>query len=231
VARRRVAVVIGCGPVGLAVIGMLKATGVRTVIASDLSPIRRELAAGMGADHIVDPAEESPFATAPEHGHLTQAAQVLDAGLDAMATLTRFPGWWRAYRLAERAGLTTLRSPVVFECVGVPGMIDRVMTEAPFGSRVVVAGVCMGTDAIRPLLGINKELDLRFVFGYTPLDFRDALHLLANGTVPAKRLITGEVGLPGVAAAFDALATPRSQAKILIDPRSDVARPQQPRPR
>jgi len=85
VAQRRVAVVVGCGPVGLAVIGMLKATGVRTVIASDLSPIRRELAADMGADHVVDPAEESPFATAPEHGHLTQAAQVLDAGLDAMA--------------------------------------------------------------------------------------------------------------------------------------------------
>ena len=98
----------------------------------------------------------------------------------------------------------------MFECVGVPGMIDRVMAEAPFGSRVVVAGVCMGTDAIRPLLGI-KELDLRFVFGYTPLDFRDALHLLANGTVPAERLITGEVGLPGVAAAFDALAPPKSR--------------------
>ena len=64
-----------------------------------------------------------------------------------------------------------------------------------------------------------------------PLDFRDALQLLANGTVPAGRLITGEVGLPGVAAGFDALATPRSHARILIDPRSDVARPQQPRPR
>jgi len=118
----------------------------------------------------------------------------------------------------------------VFECVGLPGMIDRIMAEAPFGSRVVVAGVCMGTDLIRPLLGINKELDLRFVFGYTPLDFRDALHLLANGTVRAERLVTGEVGLPGVAAAFDALADPRSHAKILIDPHSDAAQLQQARP-
>ena len=40
VARRRVAVVIGCGPIGLAVIGMLKAGGVRTVIAADLSYAR-----------------------------------------------------------------------------------------------------------------------------------------------------------------------------------------------
>ena len=35
---------IGCGPVGLGVILMLKARGVRTVVASDFSPGRRELA-------------------------------------------------------------------------------------------------------------------------------------------------------------------------------------------
>ena len=36
--KRDVAVVVGCGPVGLAVICMLKARGARTVIASDPSP-------------------------------------------------------------------------------------------------------------------------------------------------------------------------------------------------
>jgi threonine dehydrogenase-like Zn-dependent dehydrogenase len=225
VAKRRVAVVIGCGPVGLAVIGMLKAAGVRTVIASDLSPARRRLATDMGADHVVDPGRESPFATGTQHGHLTQSSQMLDRGLDGMAKLTRLPHWWHAYRLAERAGRTTPSSPVVFECVGTPGMIDRIMAESPIGSRVVVVGVCMSTDHFRPVLGINKELDLRFVFGYTPLDFRDALNRLARGSMPAARLVTGEVGLPGVAAAFDALAHPGTHAKILVDPRSDAARP------
>src|SRR3954447_20718099 len=38
VGRRQVAIVIGCGPVGLGVILMLKAQGVRTVVASDYSP-------------------------------------------------------------------------------------------------------------------------------------------------------------------------------------------------
>jgi threonine dehydrogenase-like Zn-dependent dehydrogenase len=93
------------------VIGMLKATGVRTVIASDLSPVRRKLATDMGADHVVDPGRESPFATAPEHGHLTHASQMLDRGLDAMAKLTRLPHWWQAYRLAERAGRTSRGAP------------------------------------------------------------------------------------------------------------------------
>jgi threonine dehydrogenase-like Zn-dependent dehydrogenase len=37
VGKRTVAIVIGCGPVGLAVILVLKAKGVRTVVASDFS--------------------------------------------------------------------------------------------------------------------------------------------------------------------------------------------------
>src|SRR3954454_13715310 len=56
VGRRQVAIVIGCGPVGLGVILMLKARGVRTVVASDLSGGRRALAQACGADVVVDPA-------------------------------------------------------------------------------------------------------------------------------------------------------------------------------
>lgn len=44
VKKGQVAIVIGCGPIGLGVISMLKASGVRTVIASDFSPGRRALA-------------------------------------------------------------------------------------------------------------------------------------------------------------------------------------------
>jgi len=38
-----VAIVIGCGPIGLAVICALKASGVKTVVASDFSGARREI--------------------------------------------------------------------------------------------------------------------------------------------------------------------------------------------
>ncbi len=225
VAKSRVAVVIGCGPVGLAVICMLKATGVRTVIASDLSPARRALARTCGADEVVDPTQDSPFGSSAEHGHLTAIPQVLDLAVSGMQKLTRLPHWWHAYRAAERFGATQPNGPVVFECVGVPGMIERVISEAPLYSRVVVVGVCMGADAIRPSMAINKEIELRFVLGYTPLDFRDSLQLLADGKVDAAPLVTGEVGLAGVEAAFDALGDPETHAKILVDPKSDLAFP------
>ena len=90
---------------------------------------------------------------------------------------------------------------------------------------LVVVGVCVGPDRFQPAMAINKEIDLRFVLGYTPLEFRDTLHLLAEGKVDPRPLITGEVGLDGVDAAFAALGDPEAHAKILIDPRSAAAEP------
>ena len=226
VKKRTVAVVIGCGPIGLAVICMLKVLGVRTVIASDLSARRRELARMCGADVVVDPAVESPFASAQQHGHLTSLPAALGAGMDAMDKLRRLPlPWHHVWRAAEAAGATTPKSPVVFECVGVPGVIDQIIATAPLFSRVVVVGVCMGADRIRPAMAINKEIDLRFVLGYTPIEFRETLHMLADGKVDAAPLVTGSVGLDGVDSAFAALGDPEVHAKILVDPKSPAAAP------
>ena len=49
-----VPLVIGCGPVGLAVIVALKAKGFGPIIASDFAPGRRELATANGADVVVN---------------------------------------------------------------------------------------------------------------------------------------------------------------------------------
>jgi threonine dehydrogenase-like Zn-dependent dehydrogenase len=225
VGKKQVAIVIGCGPVGLGVILMLKASGVRTVVASDLSPARRALAQACGADVVVDPAEGSPFTATTGHGHLENIPAALELAVGTREKLGRLPvGWWHAWRLAERLGAAP-KHPVIFECVGVPGVIDGIIDGAPLFSRVVVVGVCVGRDQFTPAMAINKEIDLRFVVGYTPLEFRDTLHMLAEGEVDPRRLITGEVGLEGVEAAFAALGDPETHAKILIDPRSAATEP------
>ena len=228
VGKRTVAIVIGCGPVGLAVILLLKAKGVRTVVASDYSPGRRALATACGADVVVDPAQGSPYAAASGHGHIDDTPAALSLAVDTREKLGRLPiGWWHTWRLAERLGAKP-KHPVIFECVGVPGVIDSILESAPLFSRVVVAGVCVGVDQITPAMAINKELDLRFVFGYTPLEFRDTLQMLAEGKVDASALITGAVGLDGVDAAFGALARPDGHAKILVDPSSSSVAPSAP---
>ena len=108
-------------------------------------------------------------------------------------------GWWHAWRLAEALGAAPKR-PVIFECVGVPGVIESIIDGAPLFSRIVVVGVCVGADQITPAMAINKEIDLRFVLGYTPIEFRDTLHMLAEGKVDPRPLITGVVGSTALAA-------------------------------
>jgi threonine dehydrogenase-like Zn-dependent dehydrogenase len=220
VGKRTVAIVIGCGPVGLGVILMLKAKGVRTVVASDYAPGRRVLASACGADVVVDPAHESPYGAAPRHGHLTDMPSVLELAVGTREKLERLPlAWWHAWRLGEALGAGP-KHPVIFECVGVPGVIDSIIDGAPLFSRVVVVGVCVGPDRITPAMAINKEIDLRFVLGYSPLEFRDTLHMLADGKVDPSPIVTGTVCLDGVGAAFAALGEPEAHAKILIDARS-----------
>jgi threonine dehydrogenase-like Zn-dependent dehydrogenase len=228
VGKRQLAIVIGCGPVGLGVILMLKVSGVRTVVASDFSPGRRALARACGADAVVDPAEDSPFAAAGDRGHLTDIPSALELAVGTRERLGRLPvGWWHLWRVAEKLGAAP-KHPVIFECVGVPGVIESIVDDAPLFSRVVVVGVCVGPDRFRPAMAINKEIDLRFVVGYTPLEFRDTLHMLAEGKVDPRPLITGEVGLEGVDAAFSALGDPERHAKILIDPGSGAREPAAP---
>jgi threonine dehydrogenase-like Zn-dependent dehydrogenase len=174
------ALVMGCGPVGLAVIAALRLRRTEPIVAADFSPKRRALAQAMGAHVVVDPKERPVM---------------------------------EAYR-----EVADLRPAVLFECVGVPGMLLDLMRNAPLGARIVVAGVCMDDDTIRPMFGINKELNVQFVLGYTPGEFMDTLAAIADGSIDVAPLVTGRVGVEGVAQAFRDLATPDRHAKILVEP-------------
>ena len=220
ITKKDAAIVIGCGPVGLAIICTLKTNGIQTIVASDFSAGRRALATACGATAVIDPATETPYDTLSDRGYSNSIAASAGAGLHGMRSLQKLPlPWHVVLRALERLGKTAPNRPIVFECVGVPGIIDQIITDAPIGSRVVVAGVCMEPDRFRPVMAINKEIDLRFVVGYGPLEFRNTLHLLADGKIDATPLVTGTVGLAGVETAFDALANPEQHAKIVIDPR------------
>lgn len=58
------ALVPGCGPIGIAIIATLAARRVESVVVSDFSPKRRELATAVGVHQTLDPAQGSPFDTA-----------------------------------------------------------------------------------------------------------------------------------------------------------------------
>jgi 2-desacetyl-2-hydroxyethyl bacteriochlorophyllide A dehydrogenase len=168
------ALVIGCGPIGIAIVASLRARGVESIVAADFSPRRRELATAMGAHQVLDPARGSPF--------------------------------------------DSVKAAVVFEAVGAPGIIDDLLLRARPGTRLVVAGVCMQPDTVHPFFAIAKEINVQFVLAYNPEEFAGSLRALAEGEIDATPMITGEVGLDAVGAAFDDLADPERHCKILVTP-------------
>src|SRR5215213_9428214 len=174
------ALVLGCGPVGLAVIAALRLRGVEPIVASDFSPARRQLAGTMGAHEAVDPADEPAF-----------------------------EAWGR---------IGGTRSLVVFEAIGVPGIVDDALRHAPPQTRILVVGVCMERDAITPFYGIAKELTVSFAYAYDPMEFAATLTSIAEGEIDVGPMITGEVGLDGVPDAFRELASPERHCKILVVP-------------
>ncbi|HEX4433888.1 MAG TPA: alcohol dehydrogenase catalytic domain-containing protein [Acidimicrobiales bacterium] len=108
--------VVGCGPVGLAVIAALKGRGHGPVLAADFSPTRRRLAEAFGADEVIDPAQGSPH--------------------------DRWSDFGIARTVMERIGSAMLGGnapdPVIFEAVGVPGMLQSLIADGPPHSRIVV---------------------------------------------------------------------------------------------
>ena len=111
-----------------------------------------------------------------------------------------------------------LRRPVVFECVGKPGMIRAVAEQSPVGAAITVVGVCMEADAFEPALMIQKSQQLRFVFAYSADEFAAAFAMIAANPDALKPLVTGTVALDGVGSAFDALIGGGEQVKMLVRP-------------
>jgi len=191
----QVALVAGCGPIGLAVIAVLKAEGYGPVIAADYAPARRLMAERLGADVVVDPAASSPYGRWSDLGVTEHPpSPLLPAGLDR-------PG-----------------DVVAFECVGVPGVIQQIIDGVPRHARIVVVGACMPPDTITPVAAILKEVSLTFVYAYRQDEFAQALDLLATGRVNLAALVTGHVGLDGVARAFGDLREPGHHVKIIVQP-------------
>lgn len=181
--------VIGCGPVGLSVIAELKSRGLGPIIALDLMAERRAMAETLGADTIIDPAQYDPQA------------------------------FWAEF-FAERraAGEARARRAIIYECVGVPGMLNTVINAAPAGAQLVICGVCMAPDQFEPSIAMNKELDLKFAIGYTRPEFADTVRRLCEGELDVRPFISAVVGLDQTPQAFAELMNKPRKVKILVDP-------------
>jgi (R,R)-butanediol dehydrogenase/meso-butanediol dehydrogenase/diacetyl reductase len=130
---------------------------------------------------------------------------------------------------AARFGATDVHDPgdgpaqprfdAVFECVGIPGMVQAAIDAAAVRGRVAIAGVCMVPDQIIPLAAVLKEVEVRFAVYYRGAEFAAAAALLRGpGGIDAGAFVTGDVDLAGVNGAFNTLLSSTTEGKILVTP-------------
>jgi threonine 3-dehydrogenase len=88
--------VLGCGPIGLFAVGVARAAGASLVIASDLNPMRLEIARKMGAHHVLNPSSDDVVARARE---LTNGE-----GVDLVCEMSGHPSGHQTAFAAARLG-------------------------------------------------------------------------------------------------------------------------------
>ena len=107
---------------------------------------------------------------------------------------------------------------IIFECVGVPGMIMQCLAIAPFRCTVVVVGFCTQPDTIFPALAMANEITMQFVIAWEKADFQFVVDMIASDRIDVDGLVTDIVSFEQFPDAFEALRTPTNQCKILLDP-------------
>ena len=177
-----VALVLGCGAIGLGVIAGLRLMGIAPIVAADFKSERRALAIGMGADVALDPRETSPYIPIPDLG----GRQV----------------------------------NLVYENVGVPGLLQQIIQSVAFGARIVMGGYCMEAEQIFVFSAQNKRLNIQFAGGEEPQDMELALRSIADGKIDVTPWLGQRIGLGGVGATLASLSGPTAPVRTVVDPRT-----------
>ena len=171
--------VLGAGPIGLAVAFWAKRLGAAKVAVQDLADWQQTRALAMGADaFVVDPAD--PVGS------------------------------------AERA--LGGQADVVFECVGVPGLIAQAVQQVRPRGTILLLGLCTRPDMINTFAMLQKEVRLVTSAFFTVQDFQQALDALSSGAAEPRLLVTGTIDLAATPSVFESLKRRTSECKVLIAP-------------
>ena len=171
--------VLGAGPIGLAVAYWARRMGAGAVAVQDIAEFQRERALAMRADaFVVDPA--APVAA------------------------------------AERA--LGGKADIVFECVGVPGLIAQAVEQVRNRGAILLLGLCTQPDTINSFAMLSKEVRLVTAAFFTTPEYEAALAALEGGALEPRALVTDTIALADTPEVFENLKRRSGQCKVLIAP-------------
>ncbi|MGW4908773.1 zinc-dependent alcohol dehydrogenase [Streptomyces sp. NPDC004270] len=179
-------VVFGAGPIGLGAAIWLKLRGVGHVVVADVIPARLEKALAVGADAVVNSAEE-----------------------DVTARLTELHG-----QSANALGQPRPGTDVFIDAAGAPAVFNTVVTNAKWHARLVMVAVQKkGEIDLGGML--RSELTLVASQGYPTEIFEVTPELVEHHERFAK-LISHRVPFTEVQHAFELALTPGAAEKVVV---------------
>jgi threonine dehydrogenase-like Zn-dependent dehydrogenase len=108
---------------------------------------------------------------------------------------------------------------VIYECVGLPGMLQQIIENAPFDGRIVMGGYCMEQEHLFTFVAQNKRLNVQFAGGEEPQDMQTALRSIDDGSIDIAPWLGDRIGLSRVAQAMAEMSGPLAPVRTCVDPR------------
>ncbi|GAA1687385.1 zinc-binding dehydrogenase [Microbacterium sediminicola] len=182
------AVVFGAGPIGLGAAISLKAKGVAHVVVVDIQPSRLEVALAVGADAVINSAEEDVAARLTElHG----------AATDGM----RRPG--------------KVGTDVFIDAAGVPSVVETVLAIAKHRAVLTIPAVHKKPVEVNFGAILGSEIDIRMAMGYPTEIFEVTDAIMAHADKYAK-IISHTLPFAQALEALTLAKTPGAADKVVV---------------
>jgi (R,R)-butanediol dehydrogenase / meso-butanediol dehydrogenase / diacetyl reductase len=110
------------------------------------------------------------------------------------------------------------KADIVFECVGLPGLIAQAVAQVRNRGTILLLGLCTKPDTFNSFAMLSKEVRLITSAFFTRGEYETALDVLNAGAAEPRALITDTISLESTPMAFESLRTRSHQCKVLIAP-------------
>ncbi|WHO38869.1 zinc-binding dehydrogenase [Sphingobium sp. AP49] len=121
---------------------------------------------------------------------------------------------------ASLPDLGNLRANLIYENVGIPGLLPEIIAACAFEARIVMGGYCMEQEQFYVFAAQNKRLTVHFAGGEEGQDMELALRSIADGRIDIRPWIGERIGLNSVADALARMSGPLAPIRTVIDPRT-----------
>jgi (R,R)-butanediol dehydrogenase / meso-butanediol dehydrogenase / diacetyl reductase len=110
------------------------------------------------------------------------------------------------------------KADIVFECVGLPGLIAQAVEQVRNRGTILLLGLCTKPDTFNSFAMLSKEVRLITSAFFTRAEYETALDALNAGAAEPRALVTDTISIEDTPSVFEALRTRSHQCKVLIAP-------------